>query len=304
MARPFRFGVQMRSFDDVSALREYAQMVEDLGYHELWSFDHIGEPDPFLPLMVAADATTTLRFGPLVINNELHNPVLLARSAATFDVLSGGRLTLGLGTGYAQSEHEAAGIPLRRPGPRVTRFGESVRALRELLDHGHATMDGSEVSIDLDDLGVRPTQSHVPILVGGHGRRVVGLAGELADIYQFTGLTHNLDTGEPSPGGFALADVQLRRDWIVASDRAEEIEMSALVQVAHLGDGADEVAAGISERTGLVPEAVAATPFMLVGSLDEVVDKLRRQRDELGISHIVIRDAEAFAPVVAALSGT
>ena len=91
MARPFRFGVQTGPFDDAVALRDFARMVETLGYDELFSFDHIGAVDPFLPLMVAAEATTRLRFGPLVINNELHNPALLARTAATFDALSNGR---------------------------------------------------------------------------------------------------------------------------------------------------------------------------------------------------------------------
>ncbi len=302
MGRGFRFGVQTGPFDEPVALREFARRVEDLGYEELFSYDHIGAVDPFLPLMVAAEATTRLRFGPLVINNEFHNPVLLARAAATFDVLSGGRLTLGMGTGYMQSEHDASGIPLRSPGPRVTRLSESLRALRGLLDDGSASVDGEESRLDVEDLGVEPAQSRIPFLVGGHGRRVVSLAGEFADIFQFTGLTHAPGTGVPSAGGFALDDVRRRRDWLAESERFDDIELSSLVQMTHVGDGADRVLADGAARTGLSADHLADTPFVLAGSFDQVVDKIHRLRDDLGISHFVIRDPEGFAPVVAALS--
>lgn len=304
MSRPFRFAVQSGPFADTAALRDHARMVETLGYSEMWSSDHIGSTDPFLPLMVAAEATTMLRFGPLVINNEFHNPVLLARAAATFDELSGGRLVLGMGTGYMRSEHDSSGIPLRDPGPRVTRFGESLRVLRGLLDDDTVELDGAEVSVTVESLGVRPAQSRVPILVGGHGRRVVGIAGELADIFQFTGLTHDSETGAPSPGGFPLEQVLQRRDWLAESERFEAIELSSLVQVTHVGDGADEAIDGVCERVGLDRDVVASTPFLLLGSLAEVVEKIQRLRDELGVSHFVVRDPEGFAPVVDVLAGT
>ena len=128
MALPFRFGIRAGPFDDPTALRQFAVKLEDLGYAELFSSDHISggglsNMDPFLPLLVAAEATSELRFGPLVLNNEFNNPVLSARTAASFDRLTEGRLVLGMGTGYARSEHEAADIPLRKPGARVARFG-------------------------------------------------------------------------------------------------------------------------------------------------------------------------------------
>ncbi|MDH4277521.1 MAG: LLM class flavin-dependent oxidoreductase [Acidimicrobiia bacterium] len=132
--------------------------------------------DPFLPLLVAAEATSELRFGPLVVNNEFNNPVLLARTAASFDRLTEGRLVLGMGAGYARSEHEAADIPLRKPGARVTRFGESLVGLRSLLDDGSVICRGEHINLSIEDLGVRAVQKRVPILVGGHGPRVVAVA--------------------------------------------------------------------------------------------------------------------------------
>ena len=310
MVRPFRFGVQTGPFDDPAGLRGFAAKIEDLGYAELFSSDHINggglnNIDPFLPLLVAAEATSTLRFGPLVLNNEFHNPVLLARTAASFDLLTDGRLLLGMGTGYARSEHEAAGIPLRSPGPRVTRFAESLDAIRSLLDTGSATARGDHVTVDIDDLGVRPAQDHVPILVGGHGPRVVAIAGRKADIFQFTGLTHEPGSGNPTAGGFTRDAVTKRHDWLksAAGQRFAELELSALVQSTHLGSGAGDRRSELAARLDADESVVDETPFLLVGSTEQVIDKLHGLRDTFGIHHFVIRDPDGFAPVVAALAG-
>lgn len=301
MTRAFRFAVQGGPFGDPAALAAHARHVEALGYAELWSFDHVGAVDPFVPLVAAALATTRLRVGPLVLNNEFHHPALLARTAATVDRITGGRLTLGLGTGYQLSEHDAIGVPLRPPGPRVTRLGESLQIVRELLDTGACEFTGEHHTIALESLGVRPTQAHVPILLGGHGRRVVGLAGRFADIYQFTGLSHAAD-GTISIGGFDPAELDLRSRWLTeaAGDRDAAIERSALVQVLAIGDDAPS-AAEWPERFGLPAEVLDECPFALAGSVEQVVDKLGRLRERFGITHYVVRDADAFAPVVAAL---
>lgn len=306
MPRPFRFAVQDGPFDDPVALRRYAQRVEELGYEELFSFDHLGAVDPFIPLVVAAEATSTLRLGPLVLNNEFHNPALLARTAATFDALSRGRLVLGLGTGYMRSEHDAASIELRPPAGRVTRFAEAVAAIRELLDTGACSFEGDHITLEVDELGVRPAQAHVPILVGGHGRRVVGVAAANADIFQFTGLHHDAVSGAPSGAGFAIQHVERRLGWLrkAAGERFGDIELSALVQATHVGEGAAGAAAEFASRLGGDATLVEDTPFALIGSLDQVVAKLHELRARIGISHFVVRDPEGFAPVVEALAGT
>jgi probable F420-dependent oxidoreductase len=304
MLRPFRVAVQGRNLGDHDALVASARQVEALGYDELFSFDHIGTVDPFLPLMVAAAVTTRLRVGPLVLNNEFHHPALLARTAATLDRLTGGRLVLGLGTGYMQSEHDAIGMPLREPASRVTRFEESVIALRSLLDTGAATLDGEHHHLAIDDFGIRPVQQHVPLLLGGHGKRVVGIAARHADIFQYTGLTHG-EGGELAPGGFDIEAVRQRSRWLgeAAGERVDDIESSALVQLVHIGPDADEQADAAAARFELSRELIAETPFVLIGSVEQVVDKLERLRADIGISHFVIRDAESFAPVVDALAG-
>lgn len=304
MARPFRFAVQTGPFDDAAALSAFARNVEALGYEELYSYDHIGAVDPFAPLVVAALATERLRVGPLVLNNEFHQPALLARTVATVDRLIGGRLVVGWGTGYMQSEHDAIGLELRAPGPRVTRFGESLEVVRSLLDTGGVAFDGEHHHVHLDSLGVRPANERVPFLIGGHGRRVVGLAARFADIFQFTGLHHG-EGGVPNGGGFAIEEVEERSRWLTdaAGDRDAGIERSILVQATYVGDDAGVKLDGFVERFEMPRELLEATPFVLVGSLQQVVDELEGLRERLGVSHVTIRDVDGFAPVVEALAG-
>jgi probable F420-dependent oxidoreductase len=298
---------QTKILQNHDVLAETARKAEALGYEELYVPDHFGSVDPFIAVMVAAEATTTLRVGTLVLNNEFHHTALLARTAATIDRHTGGRFILGCGTGYMQSEHDATGIPLRAPKERVDRFAESMAALRELLDVESATMLGEHVQITDAKLGVRPIQARLPILIGGHGRRVVGIAAKHADIYQFTGLIHG-PGGAPGCGGFAMSEVVQRRDWLVegAGDRIDDIERSTLVQYTSISDA--------SNATGIDVTAMAAefeisedtfheTPFILAGSTEQIIDKLERLRAQLGISHIVVRDVEGFAPIVVALAG-
>ncbi len=307
MSRPFRFAIQATNLTDPEVVRTLARQAESLGYAELYSSDHIGTAvgrnsvDPFVPLIVAAEATTTLRVGPLVINNEFHQPALLARMAITVDQMTSGRLVLGLGTGYAQVEHDAIGMPLHPPGPRVTRFAESLHVLRALCDHGHCTFNGDHHHIVMDDMGIAPVQSRIPFLIGGHGPRVVALAAAHCDIFQFTGLTH-ADDGTPSGGGFAYEHIAERAAWLTdaAGDRSSDIERSALVQFTAVDRA---LTSQDRDRLAAYTDIVDATPFMFVGSVEQVVDKLERTREQLGISHIVVRDPEDFAPVVAALAG-
>jgi probable F420-dependent oxidoreductase len=243
----------------------------------------------------------------LVLNNEFHQPVLLARTAATVDRLTGGRLVLGWGTGYMQREHDAIGLELRAPGPRVTRFGESLEVVRSLLDTGAASFHGEHHHVELDALGVRPAAERVPFLIGGHGRRVVSLAARYADIFQYTGLHHG-EGGVPNGGGFAIEHIEERSRWLTdAADAAgrgdDAIERSILVQHTHVGGGTEAALDVAVERFGMDRELLEATPFVLIGSVEQVVDKLERLREQIGVSHVTIRDVDGFAPVVAALAG-
>jgi probable F420-dependent oxidoreductase len=294
----------MRATDTPEKVAELARLAEQLGYTDYWTSDHIGHEDPFISLMVAAAAAPSLRVGPLVLNNELHHPALLARTAASVDQMTNGRLILGIGTGYDQSEHDSIGVTLRPPGPRVTRLEQSVQVLRSLLDTGTCQLDTEHHHIDVDDLGINRVQKRVPILIGGNGRRVVSIAGRHADIFQFMGMSHD-KSGGLSAAAFARDDVAQRRAWLeqAAGDRIGSIELSALVQIAEIGDGAAAKRAEAAERTKLSTEIIDETPYVLVGSKEQIIDKLERQRQQVGISHYVVRELESFAPIVEALAG-
>ncbi len=301
--RPFRFAVQKMGFEDPAELTAFARRVEALGYDELYSYDHFGADDPFAPLMVAALATERLRVGPLVINNEFHHPALLARTAASVDRMIAGRLVLGLGTGYDQAEHDSIGLTLRQPKERVDRFGESLRVLRSLLDDGTCEFNGEHHHVAVTEMESRASQPHIPFLIGGHGQRVVALGARYADIFQFTGLTHG-EGGKPGPGGFAIDQVieRSRRLTEVAGDRDDQIERSTLVQLAAVGpDALSSDVAG--SRFGLDTDTIDGTPFVLIGSVQQIVDKLERLRQLIGISHVVLRDPDSFAPIVDQLRG-
>jgi len=307
MKKPFRFAIQTGPFEDPVELRSFAHHIESMRYEELYSFDHIGlrgngPVDPFAPLIVAAEATTKLRVGPLVLNNEFHQPALLARTAISVDQMTSGRLVLGLGTGYAQVEHDAIGMPLLPPGQRVSRFGESLQVLRELCDDGSSSYRGEYHTIAVEEMGIRPVQAHIPFLIGGHGKRVVTLAGKYGDIFQFTGLLHGAD-GTPNAGGFAIEQIQQRAQWLAEAAGDRDIERSALTQFTALDSDAPDVNTLVA-RYKMDADALAKTPFVLTGSTEQVIDKIERLRDDLGISHYVVRDPEGFAPIVQALAGS
>jgi probable F420-dependent oxidoreductase len=304
MTRPFRFALQAQELSDREGIVTLARRAEEAGYEEFYSYDHLGAVDPFTPLVIAAEATSTLRVGPLVLNNEFHHPALLARTAATIDRLTGGRLVLGVGTGYMQSEHDAIGIELRPPVQRIERLFESLSALRSLLDQGAVTMNGRHHSLAVDDLGVRPSQAHVPILVGGHGPHLIRSAARVVDIFQFTGLTRG-PGGVPEPRGFDIAAIALRAQWLTeaAGDRNADIERSVLVQAIHVGSDAAQAVERAAKRLSVDAHLVAESPFLLFGSIAQIIDELESRRARLGISHVVVRDLEGFQPIVAELAG-
>jgi probable F420-dependent oxidoreductase len=255
----------------------------------LQTADHFGIADPFLPLVSAADATTTLRVGPLVVNSAFHNPGLLARQAATVDLLTDGRLELGLGAGYAQSEHDSVGIPLPPPRERVDQFDERLGVLIDLLE--------GEVS----GLGVACVQKpHPPILIGGFRPRMLAIAARRAEIVQLTGLTLDgagwIKFGDPTWAG-TVAQARSVREMAGARD----VELSILMQLVAVDDAADAIAA-TAERLGLPPDVVEDSPYFGYGSIDALCDKLTRLRDEAGISYVTVREMDAFAPVVARLA--
>src|SRR5436190_23841179 len=192
--RPFRFGVIAPKCGSGKELTEWARQAEALGYSSLFVPDHFIDHDlaPTVALGHVAAVTDTLRVGPLVLGNDYKHPVVLAREMATLDLLSAGRLELGVGAGWMTADYEQAGMPLDRPGGRIARLAESIAILKGLFAPGPFTFHGQHYQVRDLDGAPKPVQQPVPFLIGGGGPKILGLAAREA---QIVGVNANLRSG-------------------------------------------------------------------------------------------------------------
>lgn len=307
----FRFSLQAVQATSRPEWVELVRRVDDAGFDLIVTADHLGGClSPLLPLATAAEVSDRLRLGVMVLNNDFHHPSLLARSAATLDLLSDGRVELGLGAGHAQPEYERAGLAFEPPARRVERLEEAVAVLRRLLDGQTVDFSGRHYRLNGDRCDPRPLQQHVPLLVGGAGRRVHRLAAQHADAVGFTGLGRTLADGQHhDPSGFTSArvDADVAAVRAAAHQRSTPLEHQVLVQAVAVTDDAYRTAEKIrsSHLPSLNADEVLSTPYLMIGSAATLVDRLLEQRERWGFSHYTVRsDAQGqIEPVIAALAG-
>ncbi len=310
--RPFRFGLSRTVAEGRSDWVEHVRHAESVGYDVLQVADHLGALDPFVALQLAADVSTTLRLGTYVINNDFYNPLLLARSAATLDLLSEGRLQLGLGAGWNVPEYEAAGLTFDRPGIRIDRLGEAVTVLRRLFGGDTVAMEGDHYTIHTEKLNPVPPQGvGLPIMIGGNGDRLLATAARMADIVAFTGFTSG--AGGPHASHFTMAGLADRIEHVRvgAADRFDDLELNLLVQRALVTDDRRAAAEALARDWGgdgltVDPSELLDSPFLLFGTVDEIVAGLERVREELGVSYVTVfaGRSDGFDAVVERLAGT
>lgn len=310
MTKPFRFAVQTANAPDGKTWRERARQVEDLGYSTIYIPDHFGEQlGPLVALTVAAEATERLNVGALVFDNDYRHPLVLAKELATLDLLTEGRLEVGLGAGWMKSDYDESGMAYDSPGTRIERMVEGLRIMKGLWSEPTSSFDGAHYTVTNAQGLPRPhSQPHPPILIGGGGKKVLGIAAREADI---VGVNPNLAAGYVGPevAQSARPDRYRERiDWIkeAAGDRFDDIELQVLTFFVQVADNREEVAANIAPLFGVDPAEALELPLALVGTVDQLCDDLVRRREEYGFSYIVVHDPEmeAFAPVVARLAGT
>ena len=295
MARPFRFGVNLVTPESGDAWRAKCRRAEELGYDVLLVPDHLGMPAPFPALVAAAEATERPRVGTFVLNAGFWNPALLAREIATCDQLTGGRLEVGLGTGYVRSEHERAGLPWGSPGERVDRLARTITELDRLL-------------ADPEHVPAPAQRPRPPLLVGGNGDRVLRLAARHADIAAFTG-------GRQLPGapegvlqliGPDELEERVAAYRRFAADRDGPAELNFLVQRVVVTDDRRAVARElVPHAMGLDEDELLAHPALLAGSVKEIAEQVRAHRERYGFSYFCVLDPylEAFGPVIEELRG-
>jgi probable F420-dependent oxidoreductase len=298
-----RFGIQAVAGDSRSSFVELARRAEGVGFDTLLVPDHVGLSDPFVTLQAAADATTTLRVGTYVLNNDFHDPVLLARAAATLDVLSDGRFELGLGAGHAQPEYEARGVAFDPARTRVARLAEAVPLLRRLLDGETVTFAGAYYRLRDAGCAPHPRQARLPIVVGGNGATVLRLAAREADGAGLTGLGRTLPDGDRHEADWSAASLEGRLQTIKnAAGSRGPLELSALVQVVAVTDDRADAARRVAERVpGLTEADALATPFLLLGSVPQMVEQILAAHQRWGLSYFVTRadSVDVMADVIA-----
>ncbi|HET7029750.1 MAG TPA: TIGR03621 family F420-dependent LLM class oxidoreductase [Candidatus Limnocylindrales bacterium] len=314
--QPFRFLVGARGLADRRTLVEGARAAEAAGYTDLTIHDHLQPQLGPVPVLTAvAMATERLRLCPLVLNNDLRHPAILAQDLATIDILSEGRLVVGIGAGWNEPEYRSIGLPFDPAPVRIDRMLEAIAILRGLFADGPLSYAGRYYTISALDGQPKPVQRpHPPFLIGGTRERLLRIAAREADI---VGMDLRQDR-ESLPDAFPDR-MDERVGWIrdSAGDRFARLDLSVLRLLGEIAitDHPLRVAADVAHRyrvaTGLDidPRDILESPYSLIGSVPELVAKLRRGRERWGINSFLVGwldepNLRAFDPVVEQLAGS
>jgi probable F420-dependent oxidoreductase len=304
---PFRFGVYAAAESTMSAWRDQARSAEDLGYSTLYIPDHLdAQFGPLVATTVAAEATSTLHVGPFVLNNDLRNPVVLAKEIATLGLAAEGRVEVGLGAGSLRSDYDQAGIEFDALALRVDRLAESLAVMKRLWTEGAANSTGTYYTVRGAHCDPRPA-SPPRVMVGGGSKRLLTLAAREADT---VGINTSLSVGDDTAGTTAQATLD-RYDrcltWVreAAPDRFGSIELQVVAFATRIV-ASRRAAARAATMLGLPGEDALELPIVLIGTVDELCERLLKRRERWGFTNIVVPAAamESFAPVVAQLAGT
>lgn len=315
--RPFRFGVICEQMQSTEEWITKARTAEDYGYATLLIRDHfIKEPfgdqlAPLIALMAAASATSTLRVGSLVLDNDYRHPVMLAKEAATLDLLSEGRFELGIGAGWLRSEYEQSGMAFESAGVRVSRLEEAIHILKGLFADQPSTFAGNYYTVTNLNGFPKPVQRpHPPLLVGAGSQRMLALAGREADIVGI--LPKALSNGTISEEITERLPTTMAQkvEWVrqAAGERFHELELNMVISPVFTEQRRQRAEQFARERgwSGIAAEDVLDMPSIFIGTPDQIVEDLLRRREQYGFSYFVVSDAhmEAFAPIVSRLIGS
>ena len=306
--RGFRFGVQVSKETSAKGWAELARRTEAAGYEVLTMPDHFTDQlAPIPALMAAASATTTLRVGALVFDNDYKHPVILAKELATIDLLSEGRLEIGLGAGWMISDYEEAGIPYDSPKVRIDRFIEGVAVIRGAMADGSFSFSGDHYTITNYNGQPKPVQARPPLLIGGGGKRVLSYAAREADII---GINGTMTAGVVGPEALSTMTAESvdEKVAIVAAagaHRINDIEMNIRTFFVKVTNDRAATVDGISSMFGVSKDMIDASPFALIGSVEECIEQLLERRERWGFSYTIVgaENIDECAPIVAALRG-
>lgn len=294
MPRALRFSTQLGGAPSGPEFIARVRMLEANGYDAVLMPDHVigGAWAPLVALAGAAVATSTVRLGTLVIDNDFRNPLMLAREVATLDVLSNGRFDLGIGAGWAVRDNESLGIPYDRGRVRVERLAEAVTLMKRFFTEDEVTHAGRFYKHTKAQCRPKTVQQpHPPFLIAGGGPQLLALAGREADIVQILGLFdrdgHLRDDREKT-----IEAAREKVAWVreAAGERFGRIELSMFQDVTLSDDRAKQVSDSIYRPSG---------------SLPRIREHLLWLAHELGVTYFTLRGqhVDALAPLVRELTG-
>ena len=306
-ARPFRFGVQLAEAGSGAQWLDDARQAEALGYDALLMPDHFGAQfGPFAGLSAAAAVTSTIRLGTLVAANDFRHPLVLAKEAATVDVISGGRFELGIGAGWDGSDYAGTGIRLDSASERTDRLTEAVAVLKGAFTGERFSFTGKHYQVADYTSGPVPVQRpHPRLMIGAGAPRLLGLAAREADIATLAPRTRGDGSGLIVSSGTADA-TDRKISWIreAAGPRFDQLELGALIFGVVVTDNPQAVAEEWGAAFDTTPAAVLGSPHVLIGSIQSMADEVRGYRERFGISYWVVQEMQPFAQVLAHLAGT
>lgn len=310
MTHPFRFGVQLANLPGDGWV-ERLRRIEALGYDTVFFPDHFGPQwEPVAALAACAAATSRLKVGSLVYGVDYRHPVVLAKAAATIQLLSGGRHEFGLGAGWMKTDYDEAGMPYDRPSVRIERTEEALTVIRSMWTRDETTFEGRHFQVREVARAVEAPDDFVPprVLIGGGGPKMLAVAGRHGDV---VGINPTIPEGRVLPDTAADCAPERVREkvrWVreaaaAAGRDPDAIELNALVFVVAITDDPSGLRRALSQGSGMSEAEVADCPMFLTGPASEIRDRLQRRREETGISYVVIqgRDPgvlETFAEAV------
>jgi probable F420-dependent oxidoreductase len=295
-SRPMRFGLTTALPRPASEARDFAHGVEAAGFDVLTFADHMAPiMSPFAGAAAAGAVTERLHVGTLVLNNDFRHPVDTARETASIATVTGGRFELGIGAGHMKSEYDSAGIPFDSGGVRVSRLEESAQLIRDLLDGNAVEFEGTHYRMRVGAGSLlAPPATRVPMLIGGNGNRVLRLAGRIADIAGFAGITHNHDATAVRATHFGSEGLDDRIAVVreAAGARFDDIEFNALIQAVVVTEDRETAAEELAAAFGAVisPAQVLDSPFVLLGTHEQMADSLAARQQRFGVSYWTVFD--------------
>jgi probable F420-dependent oxidoreductase len=303
---------------DMTAWRKQVQRMDRSDLTAITVSDHFltGRQDPVPALAAVAMSTERVRMMALVLANDYRHPAITHKAAATLDVISGGRLDLGLGAGFLADEYHAAGMPYDPPGERVGRLEEAVDVITALFTGEPVRYAGKHYTInDLPGTPAPVQEPHPPLVIGGGGKRMLTLAGRCADI---VGVHSNLRHGTAYNAGVIedMLPEKMARKVAWARDSAEEagrdpgvldyLFITWTCRVVDRPADTRRALRDVCDRYGVNVEIGRRSTGLLVGTVDECVEQLQWRRDQLGLNYVDFgsADFDDVEPLIEALSAS